>query len=59
MSVLLHGCTTWTLNESVEKKVRREQHKNATGCFEQNLEEVPHKTAAVHSHTALSFKPSK
>ena len=36
-SVLLYGCTTWTLTKRMEKKARRQLHKNAAS----NLEQVP------------------
>ena len=43
MSVLLFGCTTWTLIKCLEKML----HKNAPYCFEQILEAASSKTAAV------------
>ena len=36
-SILLYGCTTWTLTKRMEKKARRQLHKNAAS----NLEQVP------------------
>ena len=47
VSVLLYGCTTWTLTKCKEKKIRWELHKEATSYVEQILEATPHKTAAV------------
>ena len=35
VSVLLYGCTTWTLTECIEKKAWRELHKNVTSYIEQ------------------------
>ena len=47
MSILLYGCTTWTLTKRIEKKTKWELHKNAWSYFEQILEATPHETAAV------------
>ena len=43
VSILLCGCTIWTLTKHVEKKSRRQLHKNAVSNFEQNLEAEPSK----------------
>ena len=59
-SLLLYGCTTWTLSKGREKKVRWELHKDAGYCFEQILEAIPNKTAAVQPLTShLKNHPSK
>ena len=42
VSILLYGCTTWTLT-----KVWRQLQKNAVSCIEQVLEATPHKTVAL------------
>ena len=52
VSILLYGCTTWTLTKCMEKKTKWELHKNATCCFEQILVAKWHKTAAVWPHTS-------
>ena len=51
MSILLYGCTTWTLTKSMEKKAWRQLHKNAASNIEPFLETASHKAAAVRSHT--------
>ena len=56
MSVLLYGCTTWTLTKHQEKKPGG----NYTGCSEQILEVAPNKIAAVWPLTFhLTNHPSK
>ena len=45
VSVLLYGCISWTQKHG--EKARWELHKNAICFFEQILEVVPFKTAAV------------
>ena len=47
MSILLYGCTTWTLTECMEKKLDGNCTKNAVSNIEQVLEAAPHKAAAV------------
>ena len=42
-SILLYGCTTWTLIKGLEKKARRRLHKNAASNIEQVLEATPTK----------------
>ena len=46
LSVLLYGCTTWTLAKCLEKKLCR-LHEDAVCCFEQILKAALYKTAAV------------
>ena len=43
VSILLYGCTTWTLTKWMEKKL----DKNAASNIEQVIEAAPHKAAAV------------
>ena len=43
-SILLYGCTTWTLTKRLEKKLL---HKNAASNLEQVLAATPHKTPTV------------
>ena len=47
-SVLLYGCTTWTLTKRLEKK---QLHKNATCNLKQVLAATPHKTPTVRPPT--------
>ena len=59
VSVLLYGCTTWTLTKRLEKKLVGELHKDAAGCFEQILEAAPLQNS-IYMATCLPFhKPSK
>ena len=43
VSILLYGCTTWTLIKCMEKNL----HKNAASNIEQVPGATPHKAAAV------------
>ena len=45
--ILLYGCTAWTLTKWLEKKARRQLHKNAASNLEQVLAATPHKTPTV------------
>ena len=47
VSILLYGCTTWTLTKRLEKKARRQLHKNAESNIEQVLEATPHKALTI------------
>ena len=49
MSILLYGCTMWTLTKRMEKKAWCQLHKNSTSCIDQILEATSHKTAAERS----------
>ena len=49
MSILLYGCTTWTLTKRMESWWLL--HKNAASNIEQVLEATLHKTAAVRPLT--------
>ena len=46
-SILLYGCTTWTLTKRLEKKTRWQLHNNAACNPEQVLAATPHKTPTV------------
>ena len=53
-SVLMNGCTTCILTQSLEEKKKKKKkkprwqlHKDALSCFEQILEAAPNKIAAV------------
>ena len=49
-SILLYGCTTWTLTKRLEtggEEARRQLHKNATCNLKQVLAATPHKTPTV------------
>ena len=50
LSVLLYGCTTWTLMKRSEKNL----DESYTSCFEQILEAAPYETAAVRQLTPIS-----
>ena len=52
LSILLYGCTAWTLTKRI-KKVRRGLYMNTRNYIEQVLEATSHKTAAVRSPTSL------
>ena len=45
-SILLYGCTTWTLTKRLEKKLDG-LHKNAASNLEQVLAATPHKTPTI------------
>ena len=47
VSILLYGCTTWTLTKRMEKKTRWQLHKNTAGNTGQVLETALHKWANV------------
>ena len=60
VSVLLYGSTKWTFNKIHGEKARWELHKDTMCCFEQNLEAMTHRTAAVKPLTShLTNHPSK
>ena len=40
-SILLYGCTTWTLTKRLEKKLDGQLHKNAASNIEQVLAATP------------------
>ena len=52
VSILLYGCTTWALTKQLEKKARRQLHKNAASNFEQILETTPHKAPTIRPPTS-------
>ena len=47
VSILLYGCTTWTLTKRLEKKLDAELHKNTAINIEQVLEATPHKAPTI------------
>ena len=59
VSVLLHGCTTWTQMKSMEKKTRWELLMVATSRFEQILKAALYKIAAVWPLSSHLKKTSK
>ena len=46
-SILLYGCTTWTLKKTAGEEARRQLHKNAASNLEQVLAAIPHKIPTV------------
>ena len=55
-SILLYGCTTWTLTKRLERETRWRLHKNAACNPEQVLAATPHKTPTVRPPAPLSRK---
>ena len=51
LSILLYGCTTWTLTKHMEKKLDGNYTRIPASDIEQVLETVPHKAAAVQPLT--------
>ena len=51
-SILLYGCTTWTLTKRLEKKLDSLLHKNAACNPEQVLAATPHKTPTLRPPTS-------
>ena len=51
VSILLYGCTTWTLSKKYGEKAWRQLRKNAASNIEQVLEATLHKVAAVRPPT--------
>ena len=47
VSILLYGCTTWTLTKRLEKKTRRKLHKNVESSIEQVLAATPNKAPTI------------
>ena len=47
VSILLYGYTTLTLTKWLEKKARRQLHKNAASNLEQVLAATTHKTPTI------------
>ena len=47
VSILLYGCTTWTLTKRMEKKLDAQLHKNAASNIEQVLAATPHKVSTI------------
>ena len=60
MSILLYGCTTCVLNETLGEKARWELHKDVACYFELFLRVVPNKTTVVRPlNSYLANHPSK
>ena len=47
VSILLYGCTSWTLTKRLGEKARQQLHKNPASNIEQVLEATPHKAQTV------------
>ena len=47
VSILLYGCTTWTLTKRLKKKLDGQLHKNVESNIEQVLAATPHKTPTI------------
>ena len=47
VSILLYGCTTWTLTKRKEEETWRQLHKNVESNIEQVLATTPHETPTV------------
>ena len=47
VSILLYGCTTWTLKKMDGEEARRQLYKNAASNIEQVLAATPHKTLTI------------
>ena len=43
VSILLYGCTTWTLNKTAREEARRLLYKSVASNIEQVLAATPHK----------------
>ena len=55
-SILLYGCTTWTLTKPAGEEARRQLHKNAASNLEQVLAATPHKDTNCTATCLLSRK---
>ena len=51
VSILLYGCTTWTLTKWLEKKLDGNYTKNVASNIEQVLAATPHKAPTIRSPT--------
>ena len=49
VSILLYGCTTWTLTKRLKKETRRQLHKNVESNIEQVLATTTHETPTIRS----------
>ena len=52
VSILLYGCTTWTLKKTAGEKVKRQLHKNAASNTELVLEATPNKSSTIWPSTS-------
>ena len=50
VSILLYGCTTWTLTQTVGEEARRQLHKNVASNMEQVLAATPNKAPPASHH---------
>ena len=51
VSILLYGCSIWTLTKRMEKKPWRQLHRNAASNIKQVVESAPQKAAGVRPPT--------
>ena len=47
VSILLYGCTTWTLTKTAREEARKQLHKNVASNIEQVLVAIPHKAPTI------------
>ena len=47
VSILLYGCTTWTLKKTAGEEARRQLHKNVASNSEQARAVTPHKAPTI------------
>ena len=52
VSILLYGCTTWTLTKRIEEKLDGNYTIMVRACLEQILEATPYKTTVVRPPTS-------
>ena len=56
VSILLYGCTAWTLTKTAGEETRRKLHKNVESSIEQVLATTPHETPAIRTLVPPSRK---
>ena len=56
LSILMYGCTTWTLTKCIEKKNWRQLHKNSASNIKQDLRAALYKAADVRPPTIVQKK---
>ena len=49
VSILLYGCTTWTLTKWAGEETRRKLHKNVESSIKQVLATTPHETSTIRT----------
>ena len=52
MSILLYGCSNWTLTKTAGEEARRQLHKNVASNIEQVLAATPHKAPTIRTRHA-------